>query len=104
MLLQMCPSGQTAAEAFKQFEFVQAILCEYTAPAGLLPVGMIVFGAVAASIYVRTGSPIIPFGLLLLTGGVVMSTVSGVAVGFATILVLLVGGGVFAYAYAALAR
>lgn len=82
------------------FEFIQAVTCTFAGPAGgVLVVGTIVFGAIAMSSFIRTGSPIIPLGLLMLTGGAVMSAVAGVATTVATVTFLLVSAGAFAYVY-----
>lgn len=95
----LCPTETTITEHVTNFEFIEAIVCPYADVAGLLVVGLLVYGAIAGSIYIRTGSAIIPFGLLLLTGGATMSHVAGPGVGLATVVFLLVGGGAIAYAY-----
>lgn len=98
-LLQVCSGSTSGTEYLLQWEFIKAVTCTYADAAGLLATGLLVYGAVAGSIYIRTGSVIIPFGLLLLTGGATMSAVAGPGVAIATIVVLLVGGGVVAYLY-----
>lgn len=98
--MALCPSGQTGLDLMFQFEFIKAVTCTFAVPAGgVLVVGTIVFGAIALSSFIRTGSPIIPLGLLMLTGGAVMSTVAGVATTIATVTFLLVSAGAFAYLY-----
>lgn len=99
VVMQMCTEGKDGVDYITDFEFMAAVGCPYFDVAGLLVVGTLVYGAIAGSIYIRTGSVIIPFGLLFLTGGVVMAQVASVAVGLATAVVLLVGGGVVAYVY-----
>lgn len=97
--MSMCDPSKTGIDYLLDFEFIAAVTCPYADAVGLLVLGVFVGGAVAGSIYIRTGSVIIPFGLLMLTGGATMSAVAGVAVGLATVVALLVGGGVVTYVY-----
>ena len=97
---EMCPSGAAFGEYMRNFEFIKAIYCEYVAPAGEPAVVMLIIGAVVGSIYIRTGSVIIPAGLVLLAGGVILPIIAPPAVAMAAILVMFVGAGIIAYAYA----
>lgn len=97
--MAVCDGFTSGPDAVANFEFIQAVTCTYAVPAGFLMVGLLVFGAVAGSIYIRTGSVIIPFGLVLLTGGAILTTVAAPAIAFVVITFFLVGGGVVAYAY-----
>ncbi len=100
----MVCNGSSGIDYLLDFEFIKAVTCPYADAAGLTVVGLIVFGAIASSIYIRTGSMMLPFGLVMLTGGAVMGAVAGPAVAFATVLVLATGGGVMAYLYARFSR
>lgn len=64
---------------------------------GVLPLpvlGMVVWGALSMGLFIRTGSPIIPYVLLLLTGGAIGGVLAGPALSLITVLVLAVVGGV----------
>jgi hypothetical protein len=100
----LCDPSVTGFEYLLDFEFIKALTCTYANSVGFLVMGLLVYGSISLSIYIRTGSVIIPFVLLLLTGGVVMEQVAGVAVAIATIVVLVVGAGVVTYLYAELSR
>lgn len=100
----MCDPSMTGFEYLLNFEFIKALTCTYANPIGFLVVGLLVYGGISLSIYIRTGSIIIPFVLLLLTGGVVMQQVAGVAVAIATLVALGAGAGVVTYVYAAYSR
>lgn len=86
------------------FEFIKALTCTYANVAGFLVVGLLTYGAISLSIYIRTGSVIIPFVLLLTTGGAVMTQIASVGTAIATILLLVTGAGVITYLYAAYTR
>lgn len=95
----MCDPTVTGAEYLTNWEFMKAVTCTYANVAGYLVTGLLVYGAVSLSIYIRTGSVIIPFVLLLTTGGAVMSVVAPPATAIATILLLCVGAGSFTFLY-----
>lgn len=94
-----CAAGKSGPEHLADFQFLQAFTCTFAEPAGLLIVGMLVYGGIGLSIYIRTGSVIIPVILLFLTGGAVVTQVAAPAAAAATVLVLTAGGGVVAYLY-----
>lgn len=91
--------GGAGHELITEFEFIRAFTCTYADVVGLLVLGMIVYGAVSLSIYIRTGSVIIPLVLLMTTGGATVAAMSPPAVTAATLLVLFGGGGAIAYLY-----
>lgn len=95
----MCSAGMKGYEYLTQFEFIKAFACTFANSMGLYVFGTLVYGGIAISIYIRTGSAMIPLVLLLLTGGVVMSQVAAPAVGVATILLLVMGAGVLTILY-----
>lgn len=98
--MPMCTAGQTGLDFMFNFEFIKAVLCTYSSPSGgVFVVGTLVFGAIGLSSFIRTGSPIIPLGLLMLGGGAILGTVGGVFTTIATVLFLVAAGGVFAYVY-----
>jgi hypothetical protein len=95
----VCDASVAGHEYLMDWEFIKAFSCTYANAAGFLVVGLFVYGGISLSIYIRTGSVVIPFVLLLLTGGAVMSQVASVAVGVATILLLVTGAGAITLLY-----
>lgn len=96
LLLQtsgMCPNGGDMVEYFRDFQFVKGIVCQYADPMGLLVIGLIMWGGIGLSLYMRTGSALIPFVVTLAIGGAVLSQMASIGVAFVTILVLGVGAG-----------
>lgn len=94
-----CDPNTSGITYLLDWQFIQAFTCTYANTAGLLVVGMMVYGGVSLSIYIRTGSVVIPSVLLLLTGGVILGQVATPVVGIATVMLLTVGGGLVAYIY-----
>lgn len=99
LLLQVCDPNVALVDHVTDFEFIKAVTCTYVNAASMTVVGLMVYSAVAGSIYIRTNSLMIPLALLLLTGGAIMTQVAAVATPFAVLLLLLVPAGVLAYAY-----
>lgn len=90
-----CPTdGRYNADLFQQamedFDLWEAMFCVYGGPMGELVVGTIVYSAFALAIFVRTGSLIIPFVMLLVLGGTVLSQMLGVIGSFAGLIILVV--------------
>lgn len=100
----VCDAGTAGYEYLTNFEFIKAFTCTYANAAGFLVVGLLVYGGISLSIYIRTNSVVIPFVLLLLTGGAVMTQVASVATGLATVLLLTVGAGLITYLYVQYSR
>lgn len=103
-LLQATPAWCTEGKGFEaylfDFEFINAFSCTASdLGGGFATVATLVLAGVGLSIYVRTGSVALPAILLLLTGGALLSTVAAPALGIATLLILVVGGGAITYAY-----
>jgi len=92
------PGLEAQIQYFKNFEFINAAVCPYENVTGFLTFGVIVWSAIVLSIYTRQASVIIPTILLILTGGVVMSTVAGPVVAMAGLVVLTAPPGTVAYA------
>lgn len=90
-LAQMC-SGKSFQEYIFDAEFVQAFTCQYADTSGFLVLGLFVWTAVSSSIYIRTGSFLIPFGMLLMIGGAVLSQMASVAIPVAVLLILIIPG------------
>lgn len=102
LVLAACDGEKKGYEYALDFEFFEAVPCTYAgAPAlgSIAAVGLLVWFAIGGSIYLRTGSVVLPFGLLFLTGGAILPLVAAPGVGIALLTVLLVGGGVIAFAY-----
>jgi len=95
----MCDPSIAGHEYLLDWEFMKAITCTYANVAGYFVVGLMVYGAVGISVYLRTGSAVIPTVLLLLTGGAVMSVVAPPMVAIATVLLLTVGAGAITVLY-----
>lgn len=92
------------AEYLQDFEFIKAMTCTYANAAGFLVTGLLVYGGISLAIYIRTDSLVIPFVLLLTTGGAVMAQIASVGTAVATIVLLTVGAGVMTYVYLAFSR
>lgn len=97
--MQLCSAGKTGPEYMMEWEFIKAVSCAYVDPAGLLTVGLLVFAPIAFAIYVRTGSVMIPIGLTMMTGGVVLTVVPGIALGWVGAVILLAGAGAVTYLF-----
>jgi hypothetical protein len=74
--------------------FIAGFLCPYIDVVGLLGFGLLVYSAIGTTIYIRTGSVVIPFVLLIMIGGPILSQVASIGVAVATVVILLVLGGV----------
>lgn len=95
----MCDASKDFGDYMTEFQFIKAPVCTFADPAGFLVVGLLVWGAISLSIYIRTDSVMIPTVLLLLTGGAVMSQLAAPATAVAGILILCSGAGIFTYLY-----
>jgi hypothetical protein len=104
VVAQVCAGDKTFADYMGDFAFIKAISCQYAVGGSLLVAGGLVVGGVVSSIYIRTGSPVIPGILILLTGGAVLEVSPAPVIGLATLLVLLLGAGVITLGYRAFSR
>lgn len=95
----MCDPSVAGWEHILEFEFIKAISCTYANVVGMLVLGMVVYSAVALSIYIRTGSAVIPTVLLFVTGGATLTQVAPPAYQAATVLILCTGAGAVTYLY-----
>lgn len=102
--MQMCDADKSFVDHMTNFEFWEAITCQYADPIGFLAFGLLVYSGVALPIYIRTGSATIPGILLLLVGGLVLPQVAGVAQPIVTILVVMLLAGSLAYLYYSYSR
>lgn len=94
--------GGDYTQALQEFAFGDALVCPFWDQIGQLATGLLVWGAIASAIYVKTGSVMIPYVLLLLLGGAVVSQIASIGVTMASIIILGVLGGVptyFVYRY-----
>jgi len=95
-----CSAGYSLGDYLFEFRFIDAFACTSSEMAGgFTTVATLVFGGIALSIYIRTGSVALPGILALLTGGVVLSVLAPPALTIATVLILVLGAGALAYAY-----
>lgn len=95
----MCTTGQSFADRLLNWNFVEAITCQYADVTGFLVLGLLVWTAVSSAIYIRTDSFIIPFGLLMMTGGAALSQMASVALPVAVMIILVIPAAVTAYLY-----
>lgn len=101
-ILQLCQRGTDVSAYIGEFEFFKAGACVFVDPLGLPMVAMLVYGAIAIPITLRTDSVMIPTVLLLITGGATMATIASPAVSIGTIVLILAGPGAITlllYAY-----
>jgi len=89
-----CPTdGRFTAEMFQaameDFDLWEFAFCAYGGPLGELFVGTVVYAAFGLAIFIRTGSAIIPFVLLLILGGTILSQMLGIIGSFAGLIILL---------------
>lgn len=102
---QYCSKGYGFQDYLFEFRFIDAFSCFASdMVGGFVVIATLVFGAIALSMYIRTGSLVLPGILTLLTGGVVLSTVGAPALSIATIGILVLGAAAIAYAYRQYAR
>jgi len=102
ILQGMCAEINTADDmvsALLSFEFVKAFTCTYAASAGFLVVGLLVYGGIMLSIFLRTGDVRIPVVLTLLTGGAIIPQVAEPGVAVVGIALLISGAGVLTLLY-----
>jgi len=99
ILQGLCSAGKTGPEYLTDFQFVKAISCTYVDSAGILVVGLLVYGGVMTSIYSRTDDIRIPAVLLLLTGGAITSQIAAPGLTIAGLVILFVGAGVLTLLY-----
>ena len=103
-MIDIIPLAADFADHIIDGEFLKAFLGEYTNVMGLTVLGLFVWGAVSSSIFIRTGSFLLPFGLLMVIGGAALSQIASVGVTVAVLLVLVVPAGVTTALYIAYSR
>jgi hypothetical protein len=81
------------------FQFVKAIGCTYANPSSLAVVGLLVYGGITLSIFLRTGDVRIPVVLTLLTGGAILPQVAAPGVAIVGIALLITGAGALTLLY-----
>jgi len=79
-------------DALAEFAFRDALLCPYQTSIGGPEFATLIFGAIGMALMIRQGSVAIPAVILVVTGGVFVTQIAGLAVGFVTALVLGVLG------------
>jgi len=97
IILQVCTD--TGLNHMLNFEFLKGIGCTYINSAGLLVAGLLLYGGINFSIFIRTGDVRIPVVLTLLTGGVIIPQIAAPGVAVASIALLLTGAGSLTYMY-----
>lgn len=86
-------------EYLLDFQFIQAFVCTFAAPMGFLVIGLLAWGAISLSYYIRQGSMIIPTVLLFLIGGVALSQTASIAQAAVVLLILVIPAGAIALLY-----
>lgn len=99
LVAQVCDPNTKGYEYLTDFEFIKAFSCTYANQIGFLVTFTFIYGAVATSLFIRTGSMILPLILLLLVGGPILGMVLGPVVAIATILILVGGAGITTLVY-----
>jgi len=100
-----CSAGTGFQDYMASFEFIKAFGCAASdLGGGFATVSTLVLGGVVLGIYTRTGSFALPTVLLLLTGGVVITTLAAPAIQMVTILIFTLIAGVITYAIWRFAR
>lgn len=89
-----CPSAaRYSTDAFiaamETLDLWEAMYCPYGTALGELAVGSIIYSGFALNIYIRTGSVMIPFVLVLILGGTVLAQVYAIISVFAGLVVLI---------------
>lgn len=94
-------SGGTLSfeQALRNYEF----MCAFTGPflnnMPILILGLITYGAIGTASFIRTGSPMIPYVLLLMVGGAISSQIAGPGIALITVVALSIIGGIPVIAY-----
>jgi len=99
LVLQTAPGCGDPTTHLTNFEFIKAFMCTYANPMGYLVIGLLSWGSISLSYYVRQGSVIIPTVLLFLVGGAAMTMVASIAQAAVVLLVLVVPAGAGALLY-----
>jgi len=97
--IQAFCGGPTGMEHLLDFNFVKSIACTYANGAGILAVGLLVYGGITLSIFLRTGDIRIPVILTLLTGGAILPQVAAPGVTIVVLGLLLTGGAAITLLY-----
>lgn len=98
-LQQFCSPGSGFKERLLDFAFTQAITCQYADSVGFYATGMLVYGGILTSIFLTTGSYVLPAVLLLVVGGAVIGQLAAPSMIFVVLLILGVGAGVMTFLY-----
>lgn len=89
-----CPvDGRFTADLFQQamdsFDLWEFAFCAYGSPLGELVVGTVIYAGVALNIFIRTGSVMIPFVLALILGGTVFAQAFAIINAFVALVILI---------------
>jgi hypothetical protein len=99
-----CSSGEgnrtlSFEQALRDYEFICAFVAPFLNNMSLLILGLITYGAIGTASFIRTGSPMIPYVMLLMVGGAIASQIAGPGIALITIVVLSIIGGIPVIAY-----
>lgn len=78
--------------ALQNEAFRDAMICLYVDNLGSTLAGLMIYGAVSLYLYIRTGSVIVPFVLVVLVGAAVLPTLPANAIAAAVVVLLFVVG------------
>jgi len=104
LVAQFTDPSRGFVDRLMSWDFVKALVGEYADILGFPAFALIVWGGVASVIFVRTDSFLIPFGLLLFTGGAILSQIANFGMSAAVLITLVVPAAVITAAYIAYSR
>jgi len=93
IILQYCDPNMGLLEYMQEFDFWRAFVCPYANTMGFLTFGLIVYGTISISLYLVTGSLVIPVVLLLTIGPVILGQIAAPGIPIAVLALLGAGSG-----------
>lgn len=84
-----CGDYATYNDFLRNGQFMDAIICPYADQMGMMVFAMLVYGAISLSLYIYTGSIIIPLVLAILIGGIVLIELPAIAVNLAVLVAVV---------------
>lgn len=85
-----CSDFSSYTEFIRNGQFMDAIICPYADQMGMMVFAMLVYGAISTSLYIYTGSIIIPLVLAILIGAIVMIELPAIAANIAVLAAVVV--------------
>lgn len=91
-VLAACGDYDSYVDMWEAYAFRDAVACPFVDSVGALFAGLIIFGAINTTLYVKQESPVLPIVSTLLTGGATLPMVSSIADGLIVVVLLLAVG------------